>query len=193
MVSYAKHCLNNTYCSRKWEKEAAKICKSGYSRDPSVMNSNWSGCCHLILTNYKHFCFRKKKKKKEENLRPFIMPLTEECGSSIQRAIFTWMKGTEWSMLQPPHWGPTLCCCLAWLSSGPGGWGAHRGSRIRLWHPFQKPVIPCSGRSQRGLGQVTLRLRASVSPSVKREVWTGTVVPSPSRTLWSLVMVLWLN
>lgn len=28
------------------------------------MNSNWSGHCHLILTNYKPLCFRKKKKKR---------------------------------------------------------------------------------------------------------------------------------
>lgn len=129
----------------------------------------------------------------EENLRPFIMPLTEECGSSrrTQRAVFTWMKG---SMLQPST--GVLLSAAAWLSS-PQGQEAEELTRdlesetMTSLPETSYPIFRWV--SEGALGQDTLRLRASVSPSAKTKVWTQTVVPSSSHVSRSLMMVLRFN
>lgn len=96
-----------------------------------MINSNWSGSWHLILANYKPLCFWGKKKK--EKLRPFTRPLTEECGSSsrnTEEGSF-YLDERNRVINTSTLTGVLLCCCLARLSRGPGGWGAHQRSRIR--------------------------------------------------------------
>lgn len=159
-----------------------------------MINSNWSGSWHLILANYKPLCFWGKKKRRSWghlpglSLRNVVAPV-----GTRRKAVFTWMKGTGWSILQPSLGSYSV---VAWPGS-PEGQEAGELTRDlesetltslpETSYPMFRSVLEGS------LGQVTLRLKASVSPSVKREVWTATVGPRPSRTSRSLVMILWLN